>query len=63
MLSFGSQLYGRSLLKIPELGEIDRRDRDHFSNNMENTMAPSDRSSESEKLFYTDASRVIIKSI
>ena len=63
MLSSGCQSYGRSLLKIPELCEVDRRDRDCHWNNIENTITLPDRSSESENLFLIDTPRVVIRSI
>ena len=60
MLSSRCQSYGRSLLKIPKLCEVDRRDRDRYWNNIENTITLPDGSSESENLFLTDAPRVVM---
>jgi len=60
MLSSGFQPYVRSILKIPELHEVDRRDRDRYKNNIENIIALSDRSSVSKKLFHTNAPCAVI---
>jgi len=45
---------------VSEFSEVDRRGDDHYWNNIENTLAQPDRSSEFEKLFPTDASRVVV---
>ena len=48
---------------MSELNEVERRDPALYWNNIENTIAIPDKSSESEKLFHTDAPHVVIQSI
>jgi len=60
MLSSRCQPYDRSIQKIPELRKVDWRDRDRYWNNIENTIALSERSSKSGKPFHTDALRAMI---
>jgi len=46
-----------------ELSEVDKRDHDCYWDNIENTITLLDRSFESENLFPTDTSRVVMRSI
>jgi len=48
---------------MAELSKVNKRDHDRYWNNIENIIALPDRSSKSEKLFYTNTPRIEIQSI